>query len=95
MCATHCTVHALLPGAGVIAGAAIGVSLALVLILVVAVIVAAVFLVHRRKTRPSMCVHMYMCGICICVLIVPFTHSPPVVQMLKLQHPRHPVQGKH
>ena len=91
----HCT--CLLPGAGVIAGAAIGVSLALVLILAVALIVAAVFLLHRRKTRPSMCVHMYMCGIYIyvCVLIVPFTHSPPVVQMLKLQHPGHLVQGKH
>ena len=51
----HCT--CLLPGAGVIAGATIGVSLALVLIVVVALIVAAVFLVHRRKTLPSMCVH--------------------------------------
>ena len=58
----HCTVHALLPGAGVIAGATIGVSLALVLILSVALIVAAVFLVHRRKTLHSMCVHTYMCG---------------------------------
>ena len=65
LCTPHCTVHALLPGAGVIAGATIGVSLALVLILVVALIVAAVFLVHRRKTLPGMCVHTYMCGKCV------------------------------
>ena len=59
LCTPHCTVRALLPGAGVIAGATIGVSLVLVLILVVALIVAAVFLVHRRKTLLGMCVHMY------------------------------------
>ena len=59
------SVHALLPGAGVIAGATIGAFLVPVLILVVALLVAAVFRVHRRKTLPSMCVHTCMCDKCV------------------------------
>ena len=77
--------------AGVIAGVVVGVFLALVVILVV--IVAAVFLVHRRKTVPGMCLNMSMWQ--MLWLVVLCTHSLLAVQGLRLQRPRHPVQGEH
>ena len=81
--------------AGVIAGVVVGVFLALVLIIVVAVIVATVVLVHRRKTVPGMCLKFEYVHVAMLWLVALCTHSLLAVQELRLQRPRHPVQGEH
>ena len=91
-CHLCCPTYVATP-AGVIAGVVVGVFLAFVLIFVVAVIVAAVVLVHRRKSVPSMCLNIHVIN--AVELVVPCTCTVLVVQVPKLQHPRHPIGGKH